>query len=198
MRFLLMVLAVLALPSCSKPQDPPAAKSGSVLFFGDSITRECIKLENGLTGNYASVNWGVGGLGTYFGFRMAANVTRDNAACRVAVIAFGTNDAYGGRVSVSDFERDLGLIVDIALSRDMLVVLPSIPFSPLAELAGLPSYNAAISRIIGAKGCFAGPDFYKLFSDHPEYIQSDLTHPTHDGYVAMNELYAAGLADMVK
>lgn len=185
------ILVAVVIPACG---GGGGAQKRTVLFFGDSITREAIKPENGLGTAYNASNWGVGGLGIYFAYRMTHNVLRDNPGATLVAIAFGTNDAYNSRLSVADFEAHLNLTVDLVIADGRIPMLPTIPYSPLIELANTPAYNKAIARVVAAKGCVAGPDFYAHFLAHPEQLQGDQTHPTQTGLIAMNQMWAAVIA----
>jgi acyl-CoA thioesterase-1 len=112
---------------------------------------------------------------------------------RNVVVAYGTNDAGCDTTGegVPPYIERLGVIVDKLTAAGKRVVIPHIPWNTWrgCQPTALPPYNAAIDRLIAARGLFPGPDLYSYFAAHHGEL-SDGVHPDDKGTAAMNRLYA--------
>jgi lysophospholipase L1-like esterase len=113
------------------------------------------------------------------------------------LLEWGSNDALEG-VSPQVFKDNLQKVVTAILAKGDVPVLAHIPYSTYQNRQGLAleiqRLNQVIDEITSANHLIAGPDFYTLLKDHPEYLSSDGLHPNQAGSVAMNALWLTTLS----
>lgn len=108
-------------------------------------------------------------------------------------VTLGTNDAWGGDGTPSDYQAALTSIVHQLLGAGDHPILASIPWpnTTAAWQQNVQAMNAVIPAVIAANpGSLAGPDFYTFFEQQPSLIPAGDVHPTSAGYAAMRRLWA--------
>ncbi|HLY30984.1 MAG TPA: GDSL-type esterase/lipase family protein, partial [Ktedonobacterales bacterium] len=107
------------------------------------------------------------------------------------LLGWGTNDALEN-VSPAAFQANLQTAVTAILRHGDTPVIARIPYSAYTApglQAEIQRLNQVIDQVTTANGLIAGPDFYALFSAHPNYLGPDKIHPSDAGAVAMNALW---------
>jgi 1,2-diacylglycerol 3-beta-glucosyltransferase len=170
------------------------------IFYGDSITagsmvhRETTFAD--LVQNLAPDHYPVqqsGGMGGWY----SADGTEHIEAWlplfpgRFVGLAYGTNDAWGG-VGPDAYRANLQRMIDAVGTADKIVLLPTIPYSSLEDVAAhVPALNAVVDDLVDANDhVLAGPDFYEFFRSNPDLLSDDGVHPTDEGYAEMRALWA--------
>ncbi|MGA8014750.1 MAG: SGNH/GDSL hydrolase family protein [Candidatus Dormiibacterota bacterium] len=109
-------------------------------------------------------------------------------------VTLGTNDAWGGDGTPSDYQAALTSIVHQLLGAGDHPILASIPWpnTTAAWQQNVEAMNAVIPAVIAANpGTLAGPDFYTFFEQQPSLITAGDVHPTSTGYAAMRRLWGS-------
>ena len=109
-------------------------------------------------------------------------------------VTLGTNDAWGGDGTPSDYQAALTSIVHQLLGAGDHPILASIPWpnTTAAWQQNVEAMNAVIPAVIAADpGTLAGPDFYTFFEQQPSLITAGDVHPTSTGYAAMRRLWGS-------
>jgi len=207
MRIFALLCAATLVPACGsqKTLTEAPAPTVTIVVFGDSITAQAFV--PAVTPSFADVslglrpdrlttvvNWGASGYSTSIAIKIMGNIVRDHPEAGIVGIAFGTNDAYNNSISAATYEANLSAMVDTAKAAGKIVMIPTIPYSPKAELSGLPAFNAAIANVIAAKNCLAGPDLYQWFLSNPSEIGPDSIHPNATGQASINRLWAQAVS----
>jgi lysophospholipase L1-like esterase len=115
---------------------------------------------------------------------------------RFVILAFGTNDAWGG-VSAEAFTERLQTLIDIVHSNGMTPIIPTIPFATnIAIHENAPILNERIIRLAeSSDDVLAGPDLYSFVREHPEYLADDGVHLTHEGSEMLRRQWAEWVVD---
>jgi acyl-CoA thioesterase-1 len=87
------------------------------------------------------------------------------------------------------------MLVDRVRSAGRIPVLAKIPFATDHQHDHLQRFNDAIDEINAASSLTPGPDLYAWFSLHPEELRDGL-HPTDQGIVAINRLWADAMSPL--
>jgi lysophospholipase L1-like esterase len=178
----------------------------AILAMGDSITLG-IWGGAGATPSYGTLiyashaphsgvisNQGVGGQTSTAALSTIDGLIQSNPNCATVTLAWGTNDCYAGHVGVSTFTSNMQSLINTVLASGRIPIIPTIPYSPDANMANLPSYNAVITGTLYAmSGVRQGPDLYTLFSNNPSLLSGDNIHPTTAGYAAAIALWATAM-----
>lgn len=177
----------------------------AVFFSGDSITAMAFTRSDARQPGYAEVvraghpeffpatiNGGVFGDRSADGVRRVGEGLATHPRFTLWALGYGTNDAREG-TDPAAFRADLQSMIDQVKAAGKIPVLARIPYSPLAAYVSIPTYNAIIDQLTAANGLVAGPDLYAWFSAHPEEMSGDGLHPTDQGLVSMNRLWAEAL-----
>ena len=172
-------------------------------FMGDSITQgafmrnlpddawfESVVSESHADFFPAVIGGGVGGDLATQGLGDVEHWLELNPDMRYFAIGYGTNDSWGNKsVSSTSFESNMQGIIDAVLSAGRVPILARIPYSSTAHET-LDQFNAVIDRLQADNGLPCGPDLYGWFLQHPEELGTDGVHPTNEGYLSMNRLWA--------
>ncbi len=102
-------------------------------------------------------------------------------------LEWGTNDAFN-QVSPANFQANLQTLVTKIKKAGHIPIIAHIPYNAMPGMdAEVQSLNAVIDKVTTANSLIKGPDLYQLFRTHAaQYLQSDHTHPTAAGAIAMN------------
>ncbi len=185
--------------------------SDSWLFLGDSITaggmHNCYgtgfaTYVNQLDSRYFPIqeNGGIGGIRSDDG---KENIDRwlEAYGGKYVSIAYGTNDAWGNDGSGAEtYYNNTKYMIDAVLAAGKVPVLPKIPYSTNADVAGhLGDFNAMIDMLYEEYGekLVQGPDFETYFRKNPEGLSSDGVHPSSEGYDEMRRLWAEMMYERV-
>ena len=185
--------------------------SDSWLLLGDSITaggmHNCYgtgfaTYVNQLDSRYFPIqeNGGIGGIRSDDG---KENIDRwlESYGGKYVSIAYGTNDAWGNDGSGAETYYDnTKYMIDAVLASGKIPVLPKIPYSTNADVAGhLGDFNSMIDRLYEEYGekLVQGPDFEAYFRENPEGLSSDGVHPSSEGYDGMRRLWAETMYERV-
>ena len=114
---------------------------------------------------------------------------------KYVTINLGTNDAAYG-ITPKQFFTNMSALVSEVLSAGKVPVVPTIPWSRDPWHAQrIPALNDEIERLYGAFPCLVrGPDLFKFFDAHQDYMSSDGIHPTGAGYSALRTIWAETVA----
>ncbi len=178
----------------------------AVLAAGDSISLGIFG-DAGATPSYQTLvyashppysgpvfNQGVGGQTSTDALSTIDGLLQSNPSCSVVTLSWGTNDCYAGHVGVSTFSSNMQSLVATALAYKKIPIIPTIPYSPDANMTNLPAYNAIITGTLYAiSGVRQGPDLYSLFLNDPSLLSGDNIHPTTDGYTAAIALWKTAM-----
>ena len=183
--------------------DVSGGVSDSWLFLGDSVTG--CGMNNCYGTGFAShihnldsrffpiqENGGIGGLTSSDG---REHIDRWLSAYigRFVSIAFGTNDAWGGKTNAKEYYSNTKYMIEAVLSAGKIPVLPKIPFSSeKAPAMHIPSFNAEIERLWSEYSgmIVQGADLEALLGKHREYLSADGVHPNAEGYEAIRKFWA--------
>ncbi|HEY9724493.1 MAG TPA: SGNH/GDSL hydrolase family protein [Oscillatoriaceae cyanobacterium] len=205
-RLLAATLVLLAL-GCSVPAAPlvlhgdapqsiqSSAGPGLWIALGDSITVDAFATPTTwnqvLSADAPQVlNAGVWGETSAQGLARLPALLAAHPDARAVGIGFGSNDAFDGVVSVSDFTANLRAMVAQIRAAGMRTAIASIPYSPKPDVAAIPQYNAAIAALDQELGLTPGPDLYTWFKAHPDELQADGVHPDDAGDASIQRLWA--------
>lgn len=111
------------------------------------------------------------------------------------LIGWGGADALE-TADPSEFRVSLQALVDKIQHAGHVPVIARIRYSNLTTVGldkEIQSLNAVIDQVTAANGLIAGPDFYALYRQHPNYLAADGIHPTDVGAVAMNQAWFQAL-----
>ena len=114
------------------------------------------------------------------------------------LIGWGTNDAFE-MVAPETFRANLETIVTAIRHAGRVPVLAHIPYIHRTGPDGarldaeVRALNTVIDQVTAAEGLTAGPDFYALFTAHPNYLLPDGIHPSPAGAIAMNRAWFEAL-----
>ncbi len=188
-----------------------AGKLGTDSFFfsGDSITGIAYLRDTGTVPSFANdlaacdtaryplmIDGGFGGWNSSGAAQDITQWLNLSPNMHYWLLGWGSNDALDG-TTPEIFRANLGVVVQAILAHGDIPVIAQIPYSTYQNRPGLASeiqqLNQAIDEITSESHLIAGPDFYTLFKDHPEYIGPDGLHPSSAGAVAMNALWFAVL-----
>jgi lysophospholipase L1-like esterase len=140
------------------------------------------------------------------------NTLLGNSQARYIAICYGQNDAGGTAIATNyDFYNAYKAIVDAVLAAGRIPAIPTISWTgrhPMQDILGDPitgsqyTFNRQLTKLkedyraLG-KVIIEGPDLWTFFKNNPDLIKPDDDHPTDDGYVAMQNLWAqAALANV--
>ncbi len=138
----------------------------------------------------AVIGGGVGGDLATHGLGDVEHWLELNPDMKYFAIGYGTNDSWGNKsVGSTSFESNMQGIIDAVLSAGRVPILARIPYSSTAHET-LDQFNAVIDRLQADNGLPCGPDLYGWFLEHPEELGSDGVHPSNEGYLSMNRLWA--------
>jgi len=185
--------------------------SDSWLFLGDSITaggmHNCYgtgfaTYVNQIDSRYFPIqeNGGIGGIRSDNGKQ---NIDRwlSTYAGKYVSLAYGTNDAWGNDGSgAKTYYDNTKYMIDAILAAGKVPVLPKIPFSTNADVAGhLGDFNGMIDKLYEEYGdkLIQGPDFEEYFRENPDGLSSDGVHPSSEGYDGMRQLWAKTMYERV-
>ena len=113
-----------------------------------------------------------------------------NPDLKYFAIGFGTNDSWGNKsVGSTTFESDLQGIIDAVLGAGRVPILARIPYSSTAHET-LDDFNAVVDRLQADNELPCGPDLYGWFLENSGELGPDGVHPSNEGYVSMNRLWA--------
>ena len=138
------------------------------------------------------INGGIGGELTTGGLARLRAVLALNPDVRFFAIGYGTNDAWGGRLTPAQFRSNLQSMIDQLLDAGRVPVLARIPFSPDGNHETLRAYNHVLDALTRENHLLTGPDLYGWFLGHPEQL-TDNVHPGPDGRAAINRLWAEAM-----
>mgnify|MGYP000412644724 CR=1 FL=1 len=173
-----------------------------VVFMGNSITEDWLKIRPEFFDNRDYLNRGISGQTTpQMLLRFRQDVVDLNP--KVVVILAGTNDIAGnsGYISLEAIISTIISMVEIANANDIQVIISSI--LPAIDYPWKPGLNPApkiitINRALKAfseENNFIYLDYYAAMVDDkgglkvPEYTTAnDLVHPNKDGYLVMEKL----------
>lgn len=104
-------------------------------------------------------------------------------------VAYGTNDAAGNTRDTMHFRANMQRIVERIREAGRVPILASIPFATDGQHREIPEFNRVIEELRSIYGLPRGPDLYAWFLAHPDQLR-DGVHPTDQGVVAINRLWA--------
>ena len=178
------------------------------LFLGDSITAGAMNncygtgfatFVNRMRPAYfpLQINGGIGGLTSRDGRAHIGEWLADFPG-RYVVIAYGTNDAWGG-VGAGRYYENTAAMVEAVTAAGKIPVVPRIPYSTEpGVLRNLADYNAQVDRLYeDYPQIVPGPDFEAVLREHPEYLGPDGVHPSSAGYENMRRIWAQTMAERV-
>lgn len=180
--------------------DAAALGSQTYVFSGDSITATAYNRFAGNLPAFAdlvsacfpkhaalTLDEGFGGWTSDGAARDIQSWLALNPGMRYWLVEWGTNDALNG-AAPADFRASLQTVVTAIIQAHGVPILAHIPYS--TQQPGLDGeiqqLNAVVDDVSAANGLLAGPDFYTLFQQHPDYLGPDGIHPSPAGAVAMN------------
>ena len=173
-----------------------------VVFMGNSITEDWLKIRPEFFDNKDYINRGIGGQTTpQMLLRFRQDVVDLNP--KVVVILAGTNDIAGnsGYISLEAIISTIKSMAEIANANDIQVIISSI--LPAIDYPWKPGLDPASKIIIINKALKAFSDennfiylnYYAAMVDDkgglkvPEYTSAnDLVHPNKNGYLVMEKL----------
>jgi lysophospholipase L1-like esterase len=140
------------------------------------------------------------------------NTLLGNSQARYIAICYGQNDAGGSAIATDyRFYDSYKAIVDAVLAAGRIPAIPTISWTgrhPMQDILGDPitgsqyTFNRQLTKLkedyraLG-KVIIEGPDLWTFFKNNPDLIKPGDDHPTDDGYVAMQNLWAqAALANV--
>lgn len=191
--------------------DASHSSSDTWFFMGDSITafafdRDTPKDQPSFAESIHArfpkhfpmqINGGIGGERARDGASHIADWLALNPDVHFFPISYGTNDAVdkppGGTLDTTDFAAQLELLVTRVLAAGRVPLLARIPFATDGSHAQIPRFNTIIDELTGRLALPPGPDLYAWFRLHPEQLYDGL-HPTPEGRVAINRLWAEAVA----
>ena len=178
-----------------------------VVFMGNSITEDWLKIRPEFFDNKDYINRGISGQTTpQMLLRFRQDVVDLNP--KVVVILAGTNDIAGnsGYISLDSIIDNIKSMAEIANANDIQVIISSI--LPAIDYPWKPGLDPASKIIIINKALkafseennFIYLDYYAAMVDDkgglkvPEYTTAnDLVHPNKMGYLVMEKLAEIGI-----
>ena len=171
-----------------------------VVFMGNSITEDWLKIRPEFFDNKDYINRGISGQTTP---QMLLRFRQDVVDLKVVVILAGTNDIAGnsGYISLEAIISTIKSMAEIANANDIKVIISSI--LPAIDYPWKPGLDPASKIIIINKALkafseennFIYLDYYAAMVDDkgclkvPEYTTAnDLVHPNKKGYLVMEKL----------
>ena len=183
-----------------------------VVFMGNSITEEWVRMHPEFFTNKEYVNRGIGGQTTP---QMLLRFRQDvvNLNPKVVVILAGTNDIAGntGYTSEQDIIGNIKSMAEIANANGIKVIISSI--LPAIEYLWKPGKDPATKiieinkelKLFSEKNRFIYLDYYTSMVDDngglkvPDYTAaSDLVHPNINGYLIMEKLVEQAINKALK
>ena len=173
-----------------------------VVFMGNSITEDWLKIRPEFFDNKDYINRGISGQTTpQMLLRFRQDVVDLNP--KVVVILAGTNDIAGnsGYISLEAIISTIKSMAEIANANNIQVIISSIlpaidyPWKPgLDPASKIITINKAL-KVFSEENNFIYLDYYSAMVDDkgglkvPEYTTAnDLVHPNKDGYLVMEKL----------
>ena len=173
-----------------------------VVFMGNSITEDWLKIRPEFFDNKDYINRGISGQTTpQMLLRFRQDVVDLNP--KAVVILAGTNDIAGnsGYISLEAIISTIKSMAEIANANDIQVIISSIlpaidyPWKPgLDPASKIITINKAL-KVFSEENNFIYLDYYSAMVDDkgglkvPEYTAAnDLVHPNKDGYLVMEKL----------
>ena len=173
-----------------------------VVFMGNSITEDWLKIRPEFFDNKDYINRGISGQTTpQMLLRFRQDVVDLNP--KVVVILAGTNDIAGnsGYISLEAIISTIKSMAEIANANEIKVIISSIlpaidyPWKPgLDPASKIITINKAL-KAFSEENNFIYLDYYAAMVDDkgglkvPEYTTAnDLVHPNKDGYLVMEKL----------
>ncbi len=175
------------------------------LFMGDSITQGAFRKDFGDGTNFDEVlvelnplaadpvwiNAGIGGELARDGIAHLETWLEINPDFEYITLAYGTNDAWGGKdVTSQPWESDMRELIETILAEGRIPIVPLIPFASETTHRTLPAWNEHVLALTEEYGLPCGPDLYTWFRENPEELSDDGVHPSPDGYISINRLWA--------
>jgi len=178
------------------------------LFMGDSITQgafpkdlgvgtsfeEVLVEANPLAADPVWINAGIGGELARDGLLHLGTWLEINPDFEYITLAYGTNDAWSGKdVATQPWESNMREMITTILAEGRTPVIPLIPFASETTHRTLPAWNERVLALTEEYGLPCGPDLYTWFREHPEELSGDGVHPSRDGYISINRLWAEAM-----
>lgn len=189
--------------------------SDSLLVFGDSISVQIFggvytpgtiqelpspnyqeKIRVAYPPNFPLVfNAAVAGTKATDGDAIAAQMLIDNPDPKIAVIAFGTNDA-GNAVGTGVYSAAMQSIIAKVKAAGKTPIIPSIPYaSQNPWMTNIPAYNAIVTGTLwGISGVRQGPDLNTFFQANQGQLAGDGVHLTQTGLQSALDLWVTAMA----
>jgi lysophospholipase L1-like esterase len=211
------LVCAIGLSAVAQPVELPEQPARSkVVCFGDSITKRGYDAIIGKTLNVDTVMSGVAGNSTAQALRrMSRDVLEHNPD--IVVIFFGTNDlrvdAPRVYVTVDDYIKNLGIMIDACAQQGADVILCTLPpinqdvyFSrhekQIYDAAGgltqmIADYRAAALKV-GADRSVPVVDLNQLLLKTPQWLSRDGVHPTTEGTAIIADHIGRAVASLLK
>ena len=187
----------------------PAQGEKRVVFMGNSITDEWIKISPDFFKGKSYIDRGIGGQTTpQMLVRFRADVIKLQP--KVVVILAGTNDIAGntGPSTLEMIEDNLTSMTELAKANHIKIILCSVlpankyPWKPEVKPAdSIIALNGWIKAYAAAKK-FLYVDYYSSMVDEKKGLKTELSkdgvHPTIEGYKIMEGLVEEGIKKVLK
>lgn len=118
-----------------------------------------------------------------------------NPDMRFWAIGFGTNDAAGNNQDTGSFRRQLSTVIARVKAAGHIPIVAKIPYSSDGGHDTVPRFNQVIAELTADNDLLPGPDLYAWFSAHPDQLRDGI-HPTDEGALAINRLWADAVASV--
>jgi lysophospholipase L1-like esterase len=177
----------------------------TIFFMGDSITAVSFDRLPARQPSYAEVvhgahpaffpamiDGGIAGEVSSDGLSHINSWLALNPDFKFWALGYGTNDARRN-VNPETFRANMQTLIDRVKAAGRVPIIARIPYSPVPEYATIPTYNQVINELVTANNLVPGPDLYAWFSSNPSELGPDGIHPTNDGAVSINRLWAQAL-----
>jgi lysophospholipase L1-like esterase len=143
----------------------------------------------------AMINGGIGGVGVVFEAEHMDEWLALNPDMHFWAIGLGTNDAAGNNPDTTVFKRSLSAILEKVKAAGHVPIVARIPYSSDGQHETVPQFNAVIGELTAQNDLLPGPDLYTWFKAHPDQLHDGI-HPTDEGVVAINRLWAEAVASL--
>jgi acyl-CoA thioesterase-1 len=186
----------------------PPSRPDTVFFMGDSITSVSFNRVPAHQPSYAEavhgsdvaffpamIDGGIVGDLSADGASHVSSWLALNPQFMIWALGYGTNDAMQNALP-DTFRANLQTIIDHVKAAGGVPILARIPYSPLSTLVTIPAYNQIIDALVVSNALVPGPDLYAWFSTNPSQLGPDAIHPTNDGAVSINRLWAQALSGL--
>jgi lysophospholipase L1-like esterase len=183
--------------------DVSAAISDTWFFMGDSITAFAFdRVSDTHQPSFAAIiaqrhagffpemiNGGIGGENSLDATKHIDEWLKLNPDQHFWGLGYGTNDSAGNTQDPAPFKSNMQTLITKIKAAGHVPILARIPFATDGQHDHIPSFNRAIDELTASNGLLPGPDLYEWFKAHPDELRDKL-HPTDQGIVSMNRLWA--------